>query len=204
MCRKRSARFRFAQHGKKRERRETQMPRTTRRTIRKLTCWHPGEWARIEEAVSTAGVPALRFVREAALEKADGLRGGSPPPAPPTPTLAPLTPPARHRRAQTAGDELVHQLGRVLNNLNQLHRIAEIDGDAKGARLVDAVIDIANRATVAAPDRAAAATMLLAELVPAGTALNDLARSANGADQLPPDTPDVLARVFAIVSSFLR
>lgn len=181
------------------------MPRTTRRTIRKLTCWHPAEWARIEDAVSTAGVPALRFVREAALEKADDLRGDSPPPAPPpTPTPAPLTLPARHQRAQTAADELLHQLGRVLNNLNQLHRIAEIDGDAKGARLVDAVIDIATKATVAAPDRAAAATMLLAELVPAGTALNDLARSANGADQLPPDAADVLARVFVVVRSFLR
>ena len=185
---------------------QTAMPRATRRTIRKLTCWRPAEWARIEEAVSTAGVPALRFVREAALEKANALRAGSPPPASPTPaapTPPPRPPSAQHRRARTAGDELVHQLGRVLNNLNQLHRIAEIDGDTDGAQLVDAVIDTANMAIVAAPDRAAA-TMLLAELVPAGTVLNDLARSANGADQLPPDAGDVLVRVFTVVSRFLR
>jgi hypothetical protein len=172
------------------------MPRRTRRTIRKLTCWRPDEWARIDDAISTAGVPALRFVREAALEKADALRGGSPP-TEPTPPPAPDTPPQRKRRA---GEELVHQLVRVLNNLHQLHRVAEIDGDDDSARLIAGVIDTAEAATAAAPDGAAEANALLAELGPVGTALNDVARSANGADYLPPDAGEVLVSVFTTLS----
>jgi len=179
------------------------MPCRTRRTIRKLTCWSPDEWTRIEAAVPVAGMPALRFVRESALARADALRGVSPP-APPAPTPAPRTPPVPRPPERTAGDELVHQLARVLNNLNQLHRVAEIDGDDVSARLVVAVIYTTERAMAVAPERAAAATMLLYELVPAGTALNDVARSANGAEQLPPDAEEVLARVFVAVSRFLR
>jgi hypothetical protein len=178
----------------------------TRRTIRKLTCWSPDEWTRIEAAVPVAGMPALRFVREAALARADALRGVSPPAplAPPAPTPAPRTPPVPRPPERTAGDELVHQLGRVLNNLNQLHRVAEIDGDDDGVQLIAAVIYTTERAMAVAPERAAAATMLLYELVPAGTALNDVARSANGDEQLPPDAGEVLTRVFVAVSRFLR
>ena len=53
------------------------MPRD-RRTVRKPTRWTPDEWSRVEDAARPHGVPALRFVREAALEKA---ARGTPPPA---------------------------------------------------------------------------------------------------------------------------
>ncbi|HET7462590.1 MAG TPA: hypothetical protein VFJ82_15155 [Longimicrobium sp.] len=175
------------------------MPRRTRRTIRKLTCWSTDEWTRIEDVVPTAGVPALRFVREAALEKADALRGGSPPPAPP-PTPAPPPPSRRERRA---GDELVHQLARVLNNLRQLHRVAEVDWDDDNARLIAEVIRTAEAATAAAPVRAPEANALLAELGPVGAALNDVAHSANSAEHLPPDAQDVLVRVFSTLARCL-
>jgi hypothetical protein len=178
------------------------MPRRTRRTIRKLTCWSPDEWTRIEEAISTAGVPALRFVREAALEKADAILGGAPPP--PTQPTQPTPPVPRARALRSPGEELVHQLSRVLNNLNQLHRIAEIDGDYDSAQLIAAVIHTAEAATIAAPEGAAKANALLAELGPVGTALNEVARSANGAEQLPPDAGEVLVRVFVTVSGFVR
>ncbi len=101
------------------------MPRA-RRTVRKPTRWTDAEWRRVEDAAPVAGVPALRFVREAALEKADALRGAAPPPAP-----------ARRRRA---GDELVHQLARVLNNLRQFQRVAEDDWDEDSVRLIGEVI----------------------------------------------------------------
>src|SRR4051812_43637971 len=72
----------------------TNGPPMARRTIRKLTCWSDDEWRRVEDAARAArppnGVPPLRFVREAALEKAG--KGTAPP---------------RRRRV---ADELVHQL----------------------------------------------------------------------------------------------
>jgi predicted secreted protein len=167
------------------------MPRRTRRTIRKLTCWSADEWTRIEGAVPTAGVPALRFVREAALEKADALRGGSPPPAPA----------GRERRAS---DELVHQLARVLNNLHQLHRVAENDGDDYNSRLITEVIRTADAATADAPERSREASALLAELGPVGVALNDVAHSANVAEHIPDDAENVLVSVLATLTRCLR
>ena len=41
-----------------------------RRTVRKPTRWTAEEWARVTDAARPLGIPALRFVREAALEKA--------------------------------------------------------------------------------------------------------------------------------------
>lgn len=204
-----NARFRFAQHGNDNPQQlDPHMPRSTARTVRKLTCWRPDEWARIEDAIPAAGVPALRFVREAALEKADALRGCPPPMEPPSPP-PPAAPPARRTRAhphrtRPAGDELVHQLRRVLNNLQQLRRVAEIDGDSESVFLIVGVMRTIETATVVAPERGTMVEAFLAELVPAGIALNDVARSANGADYLPPDAEEVIARVFNIVRRFRK
>lgn len=150
-----------------------------RRTIRKLTCWSDDEWRRVEDAARAArpsGVPPLRFVREAALEKAG--KGAAPP---------------RRRRLP---DELVHQLARVLNNLRQLHRVAEDDWDEDGARLVATVIHTAEAATAAPPERAHDAAAVLAEVRAAGVALNELTHRANSAEYLPAEAPEVLTAMF--------
>ena len=150
-----------------------------RRTVRKLTVWSADEWRRVEDAARPSGVPPLRFVREAALDKAG--KGAAP---------------ARRRRR---ADELVHQLARVLNNLRQLHRVAEDDWDEDGARLVAEVIRATEAATAAPPERKEDAAPLLTELVPAGVALNELAHRANAAEHLPPEAPEVLAAMHAAV-----
>ena len=150
-----------------------------RRTVRKLTVWSAEEWRHVEEAARPSGVPPLRFVREAALEKA--RKGAAP------------------RRRRRRADELVHQLARVLNNLRQLHRVAEDDWDEDGARLIAAVIRATEEATAAPPEAARDAAALLAELVPAGVALNELTHRANGAEYVPAEMPDVLAAVHAAV-----
>jgi hypothetical protein len=69
-----------------------------RRTVRKPTRRTAEEWARVTDAARPLGIPALRFVREAALEKA--AQG-----------TAPAPPKRRH-----PADQLAHQLARVLNN----------------------------------------------------------------------------------------
>lgn len=141
-----------------------------KRTVRKPTRWTADEWRRVEDVARTRGVPALRFVREAALAQA---AQGGPPPAPP-----------RRRRP---ADDLVNELAHVLNNLTQLCRVAEEDWDDDNARLIGAVIDATTAATRAAPERAKEAAAVLARLAPAGVALNELAHRANAAKQLPPD-----------------
>jgi hypothetical protein len=150
-----------------------------RRTVRKLTVWSADEWRSVEDAARPSGVPPLRFVREAALEKAG--KGAAP------------------RRRRRVPDELVHQLARVLNNLRQLHRVAEDDWDDDGARLVAEVIRAAEAATAAPPEGKAGAAPLLAELVPAGVALNELTHRANAAEHLPPEALEVLAAMHAAV-----
>lgn len=150
-----------------------------RRTVRKLTVWSADEWRRVEDAARPSGVPPLRFVREAALEKAG--KGAAP------------------RRRRRRADELVHQLARVLNNLRQLHRVAEDDWDEDAARLIAAVIQTAEAATAAAPEAARDAAPLLTELVPAGVALNELTHRANAAEYVPAEAPDVLTAVHAAV-----
>src|SRR5215207_2334292 len=141
------------------------MPRKPRRTIRKLTCWTADEWQRVEDAARPRGVPPLRYVREAALTHA--ASGGEP-------------------RPRRTADELVHQLARVMNNLQQLQRVAEDDWDDDAARLIGAVFQTAEMAVRAAPERGAAAAAILADLHPAGVALNELAHRANTAECLPP------------------
>jgi len=154
-----------------------------RRTIRKLTVWSSDEWRRVEDAARPSGVPPLRFVREAALEKAG--KGAAPS--------------RRRRRA----DELVHQLARVLNNLRQLHRVAEDDWDEDSARLIAAVIAAVEAATAAPPERGPDAAAVLAEVRAAGAALNELAHSANAAEYVPDEAPEVLTAVYAAVRRYL-
>lgn len=150
-----------------------------RRTIRKLTCWNADEWRCVEDAARQGGKPPLRFVREAALEKAGKKSGAAP---------------SRRRRMR---DELGHELARVLNNLRQLHRVAEDDWDDGGALLIAEVIRAAEAATGAAPEGLRNAAKLAAELRPAGVALNELAHRANAAEYVPPDAPEVLTALHA-------
>lgn len=152
------------------------MPRR-RRTVHKLTRWHDDEWQRVADAAhARGGIPPLRFVREAALEAAAG--GGAAP---------------RQRRA---ADELVHQLARVMNNLQQLQRVAEEDWNDDAARFIGAVLQTAELATRAAPERGSAAAAILADLHPAGVALNELTHRANTDEALPPD-----AEVYAVLDT---
>ena len=160
------------------------MPRRPRRTVHKLTRWHADEWQRVADAASErGGIPPLRFVREAALAAA----------------AAGAAAPRQQPRKRRAADELVHQLARVMNNLQQLQRVAEDEWDDDAARLIAAVFQTAEMATRAAPERGGAAAELLAELHPAGVALNELAHRANTAECLPPsdEVHAVLDTLFA-------
>jgi light-regulated signal transduction histidine kinase (bacteriophytochrome) len=81
----------------------------------------------------------------------------------------------------------VNQLARVLNNLRQLHRVAEIDGDEGPAGLLTAAAVAVEDAITRAPARLGAhAAEALAGLVEAGGALNALAHRANTAEEVPP------------------
>jgi hypothetical protein len=150
-----------------------------RRTVRKPTRWTAEEWARVTDAARARGVPPLRYVREAAL-------GAAP------------TPASSSRRK---GDELVLQLARILNNLRQLQRIAEEDGQDGAAALIEATAEATDAAIRTAPSGAREAAPLLAALVPVGVALNELAHRANTAEELPPEGEllDALAEVEAAV-----
>jgi hypothetical protein len=155
-----------------------------RRTVLKLTRWSTAEWSIVEAAARPHGIPPLRFVREAVLEKA-AQGGGRPKPVP-------------RRKA----DELVHQLSRVLNNLRQLQRVAEDDWHDEAAALIGGVIELATIATREPPERAREANTALAKLVPAGVALNELAHRANATQSLPPD--DEVRAVLADVEAAVR
>jgi hypothetical protein len=159
-----------------------------RRTVLKLTRWSTAEWRIVEEAARPHGMPPLRYVREAVLEKA--AQGGGRPK------------PVRRRKS----DELVQQLGRVLNNLRQLQRVAEEDWADEAAARIGGVIELATAAMRNAPERAREAQVVLAKLVPAGITLNELAHRANATAALPPDDKvhDVLAGIEAAVGCCLR
>ena len=148
-----------------------------RRTLRKATRWTIEEWSQIEQAASVRGVPPLRYVREAALNSAAGA-GGAAGSVGSSRGRAPAS-----RRAHT----LVNQLARVLNNLRQLHRVAEIDGDEGAAELFKAAATSVEDAITRAPARLGAHAAE-AGLVEAGVALNELAHRANTAEEVPPAT----------------
>jgi hypothetical protein len=148
-----------------------------RRTIRKPTRWTAEEWARVEDAARKRGVPPLRYVREAAL--------GAPPA------------PKRYHR-----DELTRQLGRVLNNLRQLHAVAVDDwADAAAARILR-TISVTEAAIRAAPAPGTTAAEAVQVIVLAGRALNDLTHGAHAdEDELPPDS-EVFPALEAVEASF--
>jgi hypothetical protein len=155
-----------------------------RRTVLKLTRWSTAEWNIVAAAALPHGIPPLRYVREAVLEKA--AQGGSRPR------------PVPRRKA----DELVHQLSRVLNNLRQLQRLAEDEWADKAVGLIGGVIELATAVTREPPERAREAKAALAKLVPAGVALNELAHRANSTETLPPD--EEVRAVLAGVESAVR
>jgi hypothetical protein len=136
----------------------------TRRTVRKNTRFTEEEWNVVDEAAGAANIPPLRYVREAAL--------GRPPQ------------PSRERHS----DQLVHQLARILNNLQQLRGIAETTGaDASAAMIAETAAAVeAKLKTMGALGREAAAR-IMAAVVPAGSSLNTVAHQANSLEELPAD-----------------
>lgn len=143
----------------------------SRRTLRKPTRWTPEEWAQVELAAADRGVPPLRYVREAALGT---------PPSPQPGRGQPLTPARRAR-------SLWNQLARVGNNLHQLRRVAETDGDVDGVRVLIAAARVVEYVISASPATlGASGDEVIAGVAEAGNALNALAHRANTAEELPP------------------
>ena len=141
-----------------------------KRTVRRPTRWTPDEWRQVEAAADARNVPPARFVREAVLSAVENGPG--------------FTRPRPIRRR--IRDELVHQLGRVLNNLRQLERIAADEGEPDAVRVIEQVARAVEAAIPRAP-RARDAGALAARLVEAGRALNEIAHRANTDEALPPD-----------------
>lgn len=150
-----------------------------KRTIRRPTRWTQDEWRRVEDAARARRVPPARFIREAVLGAVDGG--------------APLAAPRRRR----VRDELVHQLARVLNNLRQLERSASEDGNDTVEQVAALAAAETEAAIRCAPARPGDAGPLVAELIEAGRALNEIAHRANTDEALPPDA-DVLEAVKAV------
>ena len=162
-----------------------------RRTIRKPTRWSPEEWDRIEEAAHACGVPPLRYIREAALR---------------WPLPEGTAPAPRPTEATDRADEAANQLGRILNNLRQLVRVAELDGDRGGAAvLLDAAGQVED-AVLRLPSALRRDTAdALARLVEAGIGLNALAHRVNGSGELPSkvDLLEALMEVDAAVRALV-
>ncbi len=133
--------------------RKPHVPHRPRRIIRKPTRWTPDEWARVEDAARARGVPPLRYVREAALG----------------------APPAPRRRQR---DELTRQLGRVLNNLRQLHRVAEDNWADDAAARIHQTIRATEAAINGAPAPGTTAAEAVQVIVVAGRARNELVHGA--------------------------
>ncbi|HEX8394242.1 MAG TPA: hypothetical protein VF665_18000 [Longimicrobium sp.] len=158
-----------------------------KRTIRRPTRWTQDEWRRVEDAARARRVPPARFIREAVL---GAVAGGGPLAAP------------RRRRVR---DELVHQLGRVLNNLRQLERLAVEDGNDIVEHVTAATAQETEAAIRRAPTRAGDAGPLVVQLIDIGRALNEVAHRANTDEALPPDeeVTQAVTAVFAFVSRAL-
>lgn len=156
-----------------------------KRTVRRPTRWTPDEWRRVEAAAEARNVPSARFVREAVLA---AVENGSP-----------TRPRPVRRRVR---DELVHQLGRVLNNVRQLERIATDEGEPDLLRVTEFVARGVEAAIRRAPTRGAEAGALVARLVEVGRALNEVAHRANADEALPPDVEVItaLTSVYAFVT----
>ena len=158
----------------------------SRRIIRKPTRWTPEEWRQIEDAASARGVPPLRYVREAA------LAGQLPPRA------------AGRVRARRGAHELVRQLKRLLNNLNQLLRLADEEDDDATAHALASIIDTTEAAVKAVATRrsgADALAALTAEVIEVGRHLNEVTHTGNTIEELPPgdELMVALARIMVVV-----
>jgi hypothetical protein len=152
------------------------------RTVRRPTRWTPEEWRRVEDAAESRSIPPARFVREAVLCACDGGTAETDSPVP--------------RRAR---DELVHQLGRVLNNLRQLERSAA-GADAGRVREAAAFLaPVVVQAIRRAPARERAAAPLVEELIEAGRALNEIVRRIHAQEELP-----TFASIYEAVSAVYR
>jgi len=149
---------------------------------KQFTFWvTPAEKEHIRDVARRAGLTPSAYVRAVAL-------GNRPAPRP--------------------GDEnreLLRQLSRIGNNLNQLHRIAQSRGPAYLTVINDArkVVQESLRAFATSEARRAAAPEALAELVHHGATLNALAHHANSrrfpaATELRPALADVVAAVGAL------
>ena len=164
----------------------------SRRTIRKPTRWTPEEWRQIEDAAHARGVPPLRYVREAA--------------------LAGLLPPraaAGRVRARHGAHDLVRQLKRLLNNLNQLARVADEEGDDGAAQALAVTIATTEAAVKAAAWKrggADAHAALVAEVIGAGRYLNEVTHHAHTIEELPPlhDLSVALSRILAAVQPVVQ
>jgi hypothetical protein len=161
-----------------------------KRTVRRPTRWTPDEWRQVEAAADARNVPPARFVREAVLSAVENGPG--------------FTRPRSIRRR--VRDELVHQLGRVLNNLRQLERIAADEGEPDAVRIAESVSRAVEAAIRRAPARGAEAAPLVARLVEVGRALNVVAKRANTDEALPPDTEllPALTSVYAFVTREIK
>lgn len=101
---------------------------------------------------------------------------------------------------------LTNQFTRVLSNLHQLRRVAEIDGDEFGVHMLAVEAEMMESAVSAAPSELGArGAKVIVALVEAGNALNALAHRANTAEQLPPmrELRTVLDQVEAAVREAL-
>lgn len=161
-----------------------------KRTVRRPTRWTPDEWRRVEAAAAARKVPPARLVREAVLAAVEDADDSTRPR------------PVRRR----VRDELVHQLGRVLNNVRQLERIAADEGEPDLLRLTEHVSRAVEAAIRRAPARGAEAAPLVARLVEVGRALNEIAHRANTDEALPPDTEllPALTSVYAFVTREIK
>lgn len=151
----------------------------TRRTIRKPTRWTPEEWRQIETAARARGVPPLRYVREAAL-------------------AAKLEP-----RAGSGSRQLVQELKRVLNNLNQLRRVAEQEAAEAALMGLEATIQISEDAVRAAAVHRGSTDALVEAVIEAGRYLNEVTYSAHKIKELPPEA-DLSAALAMIITAALQ
>ena len=154
---------------------QTREPRKPRGLLRATD----EEWKAICDLAKEAGRPTMSWVREHCT--------GAPPA------------PASRRRGRRASSRL-HQLSRILNNLRQLRRVAEVDGDDAAADRFAAVAADVEAVAMAWPDPRAMEPAALAALVTAGVDLNALAHRANADEELPP-AADLEAALTALLAA---
>ena len=157
----------------------------SKRSIRRPTRWTPEEWSRVISAAKARGMAPLRFVREVTLACTE-------------PDTCPLPEPRT-----AVWDELMHQLSRLLNNLQQIHLLAEDEGDRVLVALLARAIHVTEQAVLQAPTRKDDAAAVLEQIIQAGRLLNDMTHQTHGSEMLPSTSGamDVIAEVIASVQN---